>query len=36
MSGATVVVIHDLESRSVVAGVPAYVIRTRIKMRDYV
>ena len=34
--GANAVVIHDVEAGSVVAGVPARVIRTGIKMRDYV
>lgn len=34
--GANAVVIHDVETGSVVAGVPARVIRTGIKMKDYV
>lgn len=34
--GANAVVIHDVEEGSVVAGVPARVIRTGIKMKDYV
>ena len=34
--GANAVVIHNVESGSVVAGVPARVIRTGIKMEDYV
>ena len=33
---ANAVVIHDVESGSIVAGVPAHLIRTGIKMRDYV
>lgn len=34
--GANAVVIHNVEEGSVVAGVPARVIRTGIKMKDYV
>lgn len=34
--GANAVVIHSAESGSVLAGVPARVIRTGIKMKDYV
>ncbi len=34
--GANAVVIHNVESGTVVAGVPAKVIKTGIKMEDYV
>jgi len=34
--GANAVVIHDIPSNSVVAGIPATVIKTNIKMENYV
>lgn len=34
--GANAVVIHSAEAGSVLVGVPAHVIRTGIKMKDYV
>ena len=34
--GANAVVIHNVEPGSVVAGVPARLIRSGIKMEDYV
>ena len=34
--GANAIVIHDVPSNSVVAGIPAKVIKSNIKMEDYV